>query len=126
MEIEILGDIKFTPDPTGHYGKPAGDILYGAGLIPYFIAEAAEETTVQGVCDVMMESYGFGVFGWDMMLEDYPNPVDDNLVLTLEPEDGKLYPLGIFTLTSGIDVILYPYALVMVTDSTKFKLTRMD
>lgn len=124
-EIEILGDIKFKPDPTGHYRKSTSDILYGAGLIPYFILEAAEEATVEAVCNVMMESYGFGVFGWSM-LDDYDDPVDSNYVMTLEPEDGKLHPLGIFTLTSGIEVVLYPYALVMVTNGEEFKLTRMD
>lgn len=111
--------LKIVIDPTNSYPKDLrGGLMDATGLIPYFIAEAAEETTARGVYDVMVEAYGFG--GHEM---DGGSVSSDGTYSY--PEDPDLAPLVSFELDAGF-VYVYQYGIVGIASPNETIVTRMD
>ena len=116
-------DIEFEADPQGKYGTTPGQALTSLGLIPYFGTEAVGGETVDEVCDIMGDCYGFMLDNWNFL--DYGGQITEDLTYVSE-EDPDMYPTAVFSLQKGIKVVTYPYSLVLVTNGHTKRMTRMD
>lgn len=122
-------DLRFEADPNGEYGTTPGKTLESLGLIPYFVWEAIEDTTVDDVCATMAECYGYMIDDWNFL--DYGGTIEEDYTYTSQEDeegykDPDLVPTAKFTLPSGVEVVTYPFSLVLVTNGTYHRMTRMD
>ena len=117
-----------TMDPSDHYGPKGakvGKLWDAMGLIPYFISEAAQEPTAKTVMDHMVDTYGWGMGSYNMLGEDQAGKLEGDVYKY--PEDEDLYPYARFELLdSGVEIRVYPYALVAVTGPDGQFMQRFD
>ena len=120
--MATLPTLKVRFDPNSAYRAFHPDQLMEAcGLIPSFVIDAAHQDTAETVLAEMEKSYGFGL-GWraeNVTLDDYGRWVSND-------EDADLDPFVYMQTPTGVDVRIYPHALVIVSKDDEILATRMD
>lgn len=107
-------------DPLDKYPKASQEALMEAcGFIPYFVADAAEDSTAAAALNTMEGVYGFPAMpmtGGEVSVEGVYS----------YPEDPDLYPLVAMATEGGVEVLVYRHAIVVVRDEKETFVTRMD
>lgn len=121
-----IGAASGVTNPTGAYPKTTpGSLIEACGLIPHFVSHVVEhvldkQATAKEFAEAVDNLYGYGGldYPFDGTIDDYGNYVTK--------EDPKLKPYVRMT-NLGVDVYIYPYAIVGFVDSDDNQIIfRMD
>jgi len=117
------GGLEVVIDPNDAYtGIKPTKLLDAAGLLPYFVLEAAltQPESVQEAFDLMEECYG-------MPTPIFPDTsIDGGVWVSKHDEDEDLQPMLEFKVTEEILGYVYQYAFVAITDGEDTICFRMD
>lgn len=119
--------MRHTTDPLDSYnGIPKERISNWLGLLPYFIAETdlSSPENASEAFQTMEECYGLSR---DNMLENGKGKVHEDGTYS-HPGDADLQPYVKFELDgeAGIEILVYPFAFVVVRDADSAFMARFD
>jgi len=115
--------LEMNLDPNGAYSRISPDLLLEAcGLIPFFVSEAQDEETAEATLEAMERVYEFS-FSWraDGVVLD-----EQGRWVSVDDEDPALDPYAHLTTATAVDVRIYPYGFVIVSQGDDVLATRMD
>lgn len=117
--------VKVSLDPHQTHGANKERLLAACGLIPSIFSEAAGEPDTEdaeSLYKAAVRIYGFG----DYSGTDWGTVDPDGLYRSSHDEDPPLSPIAVFRWPFGVEVLVYPHAIIAVRDEDTTIISRMD
>lgn len=117
--------VKVAFDPRAAYGANSEKLLAACGVIPSIFSEAAMGPDTEDAPSMYkraVEVYSFG----DYSSVQWGTVTPEGVYVSSHDEDPDLNPMVVFYWPFGVEVLVYPHAIIAVRDEENTIISRMD